>query len=178
MDEIEVLTELIWRVLSARLRIENEGRRSNKIDSQLFLHPQHRLPRPCGAWLAWDAALCLHRSEIDPQVPRKGLSVMLEKGRPQATTSRPGASRCTRRRASTTLFLAATHISTCRRSSVDAVCAQHDAHGPRMPQIQRPFGGRRAHGALLGEVVEAGVVARHTRGLAASTWPHVVAMIM
>ena len=164
MDEIEVLTELIWRVLSARLRIENEGRRSNKIDSQLFLHPQHRLPRPCGAWLAWDAALCLHRSEIDPQVPRKGLSVMLEKGRSRATARRPGARRCTRRRASTTPILAATHISTCRAGSVDAVWAQHDDQGPRMATKRRPFGGRQAHGALRGEVVEAGVVARRAHG--------------
>ena len=116
--------------------------KSNSSVYQLFLHTQHRLRYPdrarfeCGAvgQHGWPAPW--------PPLPHTSIATLVEKGRPRATARRPGARRCTRRRASTTLFLAATHISTCRVSSVDAVCDQHDDQEPHMATERRPFGGR------------------------------------
>ena len=134
--------ELSWRMLGELRAAESRGRRSNKTISQLSRRPQHHLPRPYRAWLACSAAVRLHRSEIDPHAAREPLDHAPKRGRPRATARRPGARRWTRRRASTTLFLAATHISTGRVSSVDAVCDQHDDQEPHMATERRPFGGR------------------------------------
>ena len=172
-DEIEVLTELIWRVLG-RLRAA-ESRREDRIKliySSFSAHNTFSHAHTARGVRGLQPVV-----SIGPKLLhkcRKGLSVTARKGRPRATMRRPGARRCTRRRASTTPILAATHISSCRRSSVDAVCTQHDDQGPCMATKRRPFGGRLAHGALRGEVVEAGVAARRARGPAASTRPHVV----
>ena len=122
--------------------------KSNSSVYQLFLHTQHRLRYPdrarfeCGAvgQHGWPAPW--------PPLPHTSIATLVEKGRPRATARRPGARRCTRRRASTTPILAATHISTCRASSVDAVWAHLVDQGPRMATKRRPFGGRQAHGAL------------------------------
>ena len=122
--------------------MENDVKKSNSSVYQLFLHTQHRLRYPdrarfeCGAvgQHGWPAPW--------PPLPHTSIATLVEKGRPRATARRPGARRCTRRRASTTLFLAATHISTGRVSSVDAVCDQHDDQEPHMATERRPFGGR------------------------------------